>query len=147
MHFNLLYLVVFVVLLNLVRYLTHFPMFIKSLCFHFQVLFGGGPVTGIIIPERVVLEHTQKLWGSASLYSPGARLRSSPALAAPCAPSPARRPPALRSTPLLNRLESAPPSSGGGGRPGHAQQCPTKGPFPPIFLSSSLASMIDLVAN
>jgi hypothetical protein len=101
MHFNLLYLVVFVVLLNLVRYLTHLPMFIKSLCFHFQVLLGAGPVTGIIIPERVVLEHTQKLWGSASLYSPGARLHSSPALAAPRAPSPARCPPVVRSTPLL----------------------------------------------
>jgi hypothetical protein len=101
MQFNLLYLVVFLVLLNLVRYLMHFPMFIKSLCFHFQVLLGAGPVTGIIIPEQAVREHTQKLWGSASLYSPGARLRSSPAPAAPRAPSPARCPPAVRSTPLL----------------------------------------------
>jgi hypothetical protein len=43
-------------------------MFIKSLCFHFQVLLGAGPVTGIIITERVVPGHAQKLWGSASLY-------------------------------------------------------------------------------
>jgi hypothetical protein len=43
-------------------------MFLKSLCFHYQVLLGAGPVTGIVIPERVVLGHTQKLWGSISLY-------------------------------------------------------------------------------
>jgi hypothetical protein len=34
-------------------------MFIKTLCFHFQVLLGVG---------RVVLGHAQKLRGSASLY-------------------------------------------------------------------------------
>jgi hypothetical protein len=69
MHFNPLYLVVFVVLVNLVGFLMHLPMFIKILCFHFQVLLGAGPVTGIIIPERVVLGHAQKLWDSVSLYT------------------------------------------------------------------------------
>jgi hypothetical protein len=43
-------------------------MFIKSLCFYFQVLLGAELVIGIIIPERIVLGHAQKLWGSVSLY-------------------------------------------------------------------------------